>query len=295
MTSHRWIVYDRSDWRDFLLGRILRDHASVFRAEPSDRCDDLIGLVDGARGFIFHLDCTLTSRFPFCRDLLVERFLSAGRIVINARAVDLRKTTIQQICAGLSLPTTLTTSLGPPGELVVVKTDFNARGAAERRLPKQVQEDLGLSCPETVISRLGYRVMPRIDVPPGWWTDPSLAIERFIANRSDVYYRVYVCRERMAIACAFRPGRIKKMVCGATRHVQLVNLSDHEESVQLDVAFPLRPLRRFLRHLGLDFGTLDVVRDDEPTFYVIDANTTPYWCEQIPGVLSHLAEGLYAD
>lgn len=295
MTSPRWIVYDRSDWRDFLLGKILADGAPVVRAEPSDDCDVLLRLADGAQGFIFHLDCTLTSRFPLCRDRLIQTLRTAGCVVLNARAVDLRKTTIQKICARLSMPTTLAASQGAADELVVVKTDFNARGAAERGLPEQVQRDLGVSCPETVISRFGYRVLARAEVPRGWWADPSLAIERFIANRSDVYYRAYVCRDRVAIACAFRPGRIKKMVCGATRHVQLARLSDPVESVLLDVPFPLGMLSKFVRSMGLDFGTLDIVRDDEPTFHVIDANTTPYWCEQIPGVLTHLAEGLYAD
>jgi hypothetical protein len=223
---------------------------------------------------------------------LIDNLLSAGRIVVNQRAVDLRKSTIQRICAELSLPTTRTTSRGRPDELVVVKTTLNSFGAAERRLPQNLRDELGVSCPDTVISQRGYRVIPRVDVPDQWWSEPALTIERFVANRSDVYYRVYVCRDKVAIACAHRPGRIKKMVCGATRYVQFVNLSDLNESVQLDVAFPIRPVARFLESIGLDFGTLDVVRDDQSTFCIIDANTTPYWCEEIPGVLDHLAAGL---
>ena len=295
MTGARWVVYDRSDWHDFLLARILREGSSVVRAELSDACDDLVRLAQVSRGFIFHLDCSLTTRFPLCRDRVIRSLADGPCAVLNARAVDLRKTTIQRICARLSMPTTLVGRMGPDDELLVVKTDFNARGAAERRLPEGVREELGLSCPETVISRFGFRVLRRVDVPLPWWDDPSLAIERYVANRSDVYYRAYVCRDRMAIACAHRPGRIKKMVCGATRHVQFVRLSEQRESIELDVTFPLGPLGNFIRSMGLDFGTLDIVRNDAPTFYVIDANTTPYWCEQIPGVLSHLAEGLYSD
>jgi len=292
MARSKWIVYDRSDWRDFLLGRLLQDRVSLIRAEPSDVCEDLVAAASHARGFIFHLDCTLTERFPFCRRQLIDNLLSAGRIVVNRRAVDLRKSTIQRICAELSLPETLTTIQGRPDELVVVKTTLNSFGAAERQLPQNLRDELGVSCPDTVISKRGYRVIPRVEVPVQWWSEPSLTIERFVANSSDVYYRVYVCRDKVAIACAYRPGRIKKMICGATRHIQFVNLSHRDESVQLDVAFPIRPVARFLESVGLDFGTLDIVRDDQSNFYIIDANTTPYWCEEIPGVLDHLAGGL---
>jgi hypothetical protein len=155
-----------------------------------------------------------------------------------------------------------------------------------------MRDELGVPHPETVGLRWGYRVMRRADVPPSWWLDPALTIERFVANASDVYYRVYVSRRHAAVACARRPGRIKKMVCGATRDVRFVDLSDTPDFVQLDVPFPVGQVTRFVDRIGLDFGTLDVVRDDWSTFHVIDANTTPYWCEEIPGVIDHLRTAL---
>lgn len=295
MTGAGWIVYDRSVWRGFLLSRVLGDRARLIHADPSDVCEDVLAIATDAGGFIFHLDCTITERFPFCRQQLIDALLSTARIVLNHRAVDIRKTTIQRICAELSLPTTVATGHGRPDELVVVKTTLNSRGVAERLMPPRMRDEIGVSCPDTVISRWGYRVMRRGEVPTQWWHDPSLTVERFVANHSDVYYRVYVCRHNVAIACANRPGPIKKMVCGVTRDVQFVDLSSNSEFTQLDVAFPVRQVARFIERIGLNFGTLDVVRDDDPTFYIVDANTTPYWCEEIPGVLDHLTAGLSLD
>ena len=293
MDTAEWIVYDRSLWYDFLLDRVLERRASRLNAEPSDVCETLLGLASGARGFIFHLDCTITERFPSCRQDLIDGLTSAGLIVINHKAVDLRKGTIQAICGDLLLSTTIATAHGKQDELLIVKTTLNCRGGAERRLPPRTREDLGLLYSDTVISQEGYRVMPRADVPAQWWDDATLTIERFVSNRSEVYYRVYVCGANVAVACAHRPEPIKKMICGATRCVQFVNLSDGVDHVQLDVPFPMQDVTRFLGRIGMEFGTLDVVRDDQPRFYIIDANTTPYWCEEIPGVLDHLRTGLY--
>jgi hypothetical protein len=290
-----WIVYDRSVWRDFLLGRLLRDRARLVQADPSDLCADLLAIAADAPGFIFHLDCTVTARFPFCRHQLIDGLVAAGRTVLNSRAVDLSKPALQRICGDLALPTTIASAEGDAAELVIVKTTLNSLGAAERLLPAAMRNDLGLPPLEAVNLRRGYRVMPRRQVPAAWWHDPALTIERFVANHSDVYYRVYVCRKMAAVACAYRPGRVKKMVCGATRNVALVDLANDPEFVSLDVPFPVRQVARFVARLGLDFGTLDVVRDDRHSFHIIDANATPYWCEEIPGVLDHLGAGFALD
>ena len=36
-------------------------------------------------------------------------------------------------------------------------------------------------------------------------------------------------------------------------------------------------INKFCNHFKLDFGALDVMRNDNNQFYIIDVNTTPYW------------------
>ena len=50
----------------------------------------------------------------------------------------------------------------------------------------------------------------------------------------------------------------------------------------------LEQLSAFVTAIGLDFGTIDAVCDNEGRHYIIDLNTTPFYRTQDPDIVDHL-------
>ncbi len=249
---------------------------------------------DGTTHFAFHLNCTITERFPEERAALVEALTSRGVRVLNAGASDISKQRVQRLCAELGLNTVTAPREGDPDEMVIVKTDLNFGGDSEWALSAEQRSALGISEGSDIIWMPNhYRVLARKDAEPQWWADQRLVCERYVANRDERWYRVFCFLDRMAVCELSNPNQIKKVNESAVLRVWMVPLA--EEAAPADAPAGLvESLRRFVRAFPLDFGTVDVVADDAGGHYIIDVNTTAAYNYPIEGVVEYMRGAIRA-
>jgi hypothetical protein len=178
--------------------------------------------------------------------------------------------------------------------MVIVKTDLNFGGDSEWALSDEQRVALGIREGSDIIWKPNhYRVLPRKDVEGPWWDDPRLVRERFIVNRDDRWYRVFLFLDRLAVCELSNPNQIKKVNESRVLRVWLVSLT--ERVVPADApAGLIESLRRFVLAFPLDFGTVDVVADDAGAHYIIDVNTTAAYNYPIDGVIAHMRAALIA-
>jgi hypothetical protein len=291
------VIYQWNAWNNFLLPRLLPNSIRI-DANVTDRATAVMRQVpETTRLFAFHVDCTNTARFPLERDQLIHRLRDMGARVINASMTDISKRRVQQMCASLGLPTVTTTAAGPADELLMIKTDLNSAGLPESRLGYLNRWRLGVRSPKVITGRGDYRVLPRSEIPAHWWTDETLVIQKYIANRRDAWYRVYawfdriavfegICRtlvRRMHRAEQKRSGHyIEDPIAGAT----FVGGDDCAPGTLLDYVF------RFRSSHELAFCSLDVMEDNNGDLYIVDLNVTPFCRDSNAGYVQFLQNGV---
>lgn len=239
--------------------------------------------------FCFHVDLTHTSAVPIDRSALVQRLQALGMAVVNESLTDISKRNVQSCCRACSLPTTAAPYEGNPDELLIVKTDLNYGGHPERQLDSSERLLVGLPEPygHQRTSR-AYTISRRQDVPPEAWWRAELVVERFIANDAGLFFRAHVFLDRVVITAAVVRDTVKELQWGIPRQdfyfdgeaavpdaAQVYDLSSYCD--RGEIAANLPPLRRFCRRIGLDFGAIDIVVDNDRRWYVVDANATPFW------------------
>ena len=122
-------------------------------------------------------------------------------------------------------------------------------------------------------------------------------MEKYINNEQNTYYRCWVFRERIVLVEMSNPDLVKKMGRSRLlRHWTMVS-SDGDISHASSSDYPvlmIRDLIKFKDRFLPDFGTIDVVKDDDERPFIIDVNTTPYYNVHlpIPHLIEHLGQGL---
>lgn len=145
---------------------------------------------------------------------------------------------------------------------VIVKTDLNHSGFAERRHNRHaLRAGRPIPFPDTP-DATDYIVYDDLaSLPPRVWDDPQLVVERFVPERELDGYAL-----RFWVFCGDR-GR-------CTRHVSpkpMVKAKDVIRRESVDVPEELQRLRE---RLGFDYGKFDfAVHDGRPI--LLDANRTP--------------------
>jgi len=280
-SSERVAVLEWRAWEGFLLRHVLGDDAvrietDPFREFPSAQFDRVC---DSCAAVCFHINLSLRSRLPLGIRELTDRFMARGVYVINGFVQDIRKSTLHAHLETIGLASPKAAQSGSSDEILFVKTDLNYGGELERWLPPESIAAAGL---EDLISRdIGayrYQTVPRKMVPESTWTDPTVVVEKYIANSEDSFYRVYFSGKQIIIVKAFAPHIIKKL-SGDSRDTnfvtdleQLKAGTDHSEisaTLKRDVA-------TFVEHSPVEFGCIDVVHDGRDHHYIIDLNLTPY-------------------
>ncbi len=278
-------VYEWRAWDKFLI----RDVAPTARPLPARIGDDgeavLARLGDDARCLLFHLPLSRTRRLPLDRPRLRQALAERGIAVLNARVTDATKRAIQRHCRRLGLPCAAAPRDGDPDELLIVKSNDNYGAAYEKELTADERAFLGLDDPSGAPDATGYPVLPRREVPPGAYSDPTLSVERYIANRENAIYRVYVAGNRIVVGEYVSTATIKKGATTVKRRFwyesAAVSLSpgdgpDPTAGGPASRRLLVETVTRFAVGFGLDFGALDVARSDAGDYYVIDVNVTPW-------------------
>src|SRR5207247_1498186 len=135
----------------------------------------------------------------------------------------------------------------------------------------------------------------RKDVADRVWSTEHLVVERFVTNRTDRFYRVYLAGNAVVVSRVIDRSLFKKMPVGIPREsfYFAADRTPFEGAAPAEVARVAVHANRFAEVAHMDFGALDVVTDDEGALCVIDANGTPHWgAGGHPELLTYLADGL---
>ena len=294
----RVALYEWNTGDDFLI-RHLFPEAAVVPASLDDTYQSLArGLPEDLQLFAPHLNCTLTAGFPRERSKLLEELRARGVHVLNERVTDISKKSLQATCARAGLPTTKADSEGDPDETLIVKTNLNFGGATEWALSSEERVELGLGMGSDIIWKPDhYQVLPRKEVERKWWTDENLIIERFIENRSDIWYRAFLIFDRVFLTELKSPGRIKKVwdseLTGSWKSgfgpEWQDTIPDSGPAGQI-----LRDLALYVSETGLEFGAVDFVLSEQGRPFLIDLNSTPAYHYPLPGLVEHLRNDPHA-
>ena len=230
--------------------------------------------------FLFHIDVTFAHRVPICRPALVQALAKRGVRVLNPRVTDISKRSLQEYCRELGLNTTAATRRGDPDDLLIVKTNLNAGGWAERLLTAKQRRLAGLGDPPRAVKgQRDYKILPRKKIKPSWWDDRQLVVERYIQNRENRVYKIYLLLDRLTLSAAVDPSRIKTMEHASWRVTSLLTAAENGIQVLKQASdYPERLLDQalpFVRYLSLDFGSIEIVADDAGECYIVDLNATP--------------------
>lgn len=300
MTTNRaTAVYHWRAWDDFLIVRLIPD-AVVIQGGFDHKLDDILGAVpDGVSAFLPHLACTVTTNFPACRKELMSALKSRSIRVLNRDVVDISKKALQRCCAQAKLPVSLAMEDGDPAGLVIVKTNSNFGGKNELTLSDDQRSSLGVRkhSKEIIKGPYQYLIRPRKEIPANWWADDNLIIENYIDNDQDIYYRCWIAGDHLALIEMSNPARVKKMgKSRLLRHWMITLAKDSAPTISASDS-PRRmieDLATFKTSFSLDFGSVDIVVNEDRVPYIIDVNSTPYYNTQleVPGMTEHLAAGL---
>jgi hypothetical protein len=273
-----WAVYEWKSWEGFLLPNIVSQHQRI-KARVRDTPEKILRqLSDRVEVFLFHIDLSVTDRFPYQRAELLAGLNKRRLVILNASLTDITKGNLRRVGElwGLWPPG----FHGPfrPDEMVIVKTAMNCGGEMERLLSPREREALGISEPHPDFVGWGdYRVSLASDVKPSWWHDSRLCIQKYVSNLNDIIYRVYVIGSRAVISEIREPGLIKKTINIITRKNRLVNLAPVRSNRGYRRRSVLEATKLVADAFSLEYGTIDIAIDDSGNTFVIDINTTPHW------------------
>jgi hypothetical protein len=277
MPDMRLAIYYWNTLDGYLLGKLVEgeDVVRIAAVEGMDVAGISEMVSSDVDGFLFHIDLTQDAPVlrPEVRRRLIDELSGAGIGVINGGVVDISKRMIHRHNRLVGLPDASADRSGPGDERLIVKTDRNSGGDPEHL-------SLGQARNPIIPGPADYRILTRRDVPDEWWTLEGIHIERFIVNVDQEFYRFHRLGTHVVVSEAWSEHEIKRMdgTCPQTDHrldlAEIAGLDPGRHGAWLGAA---RTGEIFARTFGLDYGAIDIMRDDLGRFFVIDVNKTPYW------------------
>ena len=292
------VVYHWRGFEGFLIQKIA-PRAMALEAHPEDSVQDVLeNLPDHPGVFLFQLNCSITRNFPPCRDALKLALIASGWILCNEDVEDITKRSLQRVLLEHGCNSVSIQRHGPLNELVVIKSNYNWGGSKEKELSEAQRHQLDVThIPREGMDQKSYLAWPRRKVAKTSWDDPSLTIERYVGNRKKIYYRISVAGTRLHLVELANPHRIKKVAKSRVLDHFEVDLRSGPWLSHPRANRVLAEAVSTIRLLRLDFGSIDVVIDDDGNPYVIDVNITPWFNKHthFPELLHHLSHGQVRD
>jgi len=227
---------------------------------------------------------------------LLDTVKENGGTVWNVRIRDIRKSVVQDVARRIGLPTTGVGTGVPPDTPVLLKTELNARGRPETRLSNAALERLGLSRLAEPVCAPEYQKLRAGELTLETWEDPRLHIERYIHRGDGTFYRVFFAGVRCILCEGRSQAVIKRMEIADGRQDFLLHRALAGDALVSNMlgaprAAVFAAAVVFSDAFGLDFGSIDLVVDDDDAVYVVDVNVTPYWGGRavLDSYLEHLA------
>ena len=204
----------------------------------------------------------------------VTEFLAHYPNVANRRVVDISKRRISRYLVGPD-----DAWAGP----VIVKSDSNYGGQVDRR---RADAEPSPAAPPRLLPphRGDYEVYAGIAAVPSLvWRDPTLVVERFLAERKGELYglrQLMVCGNRFATRLQWSTAPVVKGKTVVER--------------QIIYDPPPPEVRAVVDEHGLDFGKVDFTIIDGKAFVFDIARTPtgPVLIKENPGVIGFLAKGI---
>jgi hypothetical protein len=290
-----FVIYEWNAWWQFKLVRAMPE-AHRLTARPGEHAQHVLDRCPPtATAFAFHVNATFSGKFPHERSVLIAGLEARGIVPINGAITDISKRWVQAQCAACGLPVTTAASEGDPDERLIVKTNHNYGGRSERLLAAADLTGLGVPSPSAVVvDPRAYPIVARRAIPGAWWVDPALTIERFIENRHNRIYRVSLAGRRFDVMRLINTRLLKKV---DDSQEKVVMMCDRDRLARGDVrgveAHVSAAVVRFVDAANLDFGSLDVIADDDGRAYILDVNTTPYGATNSLRRLLSIRRGLF--
>jgi len=201
---------------------------------------------------------------------------------------------LQGLCKQLGLNNTAAPVEGDENELLIVKTNFNYGGKAEKKLLRSEARRLNLNS-LNYNADIMYPVIERNKIKNEDWNNENLVIEKYIANKYDHIYRVYKLLDKIVISEVIENNVIKKLRVVTQRSNYYYDLNNKNvlSGPNLKFNLLLADIICLSEAMHLDFAAIDVVKSDENEYYIIDVNLTPTWTRgDSPELINFLAEGL---
>ncbi len=288
---------------DDFLSHVLLPEAPRLRLQPpAHPVQVLAALPRGCRLVLPALNLTEPWRVLPAVTELRAALEQRGIRLLNAWVEDQGKHHLQARLRRLGLPSAEATADGDPDEPLLVKSELNSGALVERRLSPAQRAALGLApVAERVPTRDAYPQLPRRQIPPDWFADPALMIERFVQRQDRLCFRLFQAGRH-----GFLISRRSERPVARTANAEMAAtypLTSGPTGWQTTVAMPaylpalLAAAWQVTQDSGLDVGALDIVVSDAGLPYVVDLNVTPFHgiLRQEQAMNQHLRAGLDVD
>jgi hypothetical protein len=274
-------VYEWRAWDTFLFP-VLFKSAIRIKGDIAQKNKYILNKVKRSNSyFLFHVNLSDSSRFFEDKETLCQQLKSRNIKYLNKDVTNISKRFVQDTCLLLGLNTTRALQDGDPDDLLIIKTNDNFAGINESNLTDAQKVKLGITITSSN-QNAEYAVTKRRNIEQNIWSDSSRFIEHYISNTNNLYYRVYKINNRTAISEASEINLIKKMPDGIKRKNYYFDTlaEDSFDGERADIKELYFIIDKFCTHIKLDFGAIDVVRNDNDQFYIIDVNNTPTWLKK---------------
>jgi hypothetical protein len=283
-------VIEWNAWIDFLAPAIW-PAANWIGARPGQDAMDLVDSVpSGTTHVLYQINLSDWTRFLRNEEELLVWFRARGIKPLNHRAKEISKRHLATNCRLLGLPDLTAERQGDPNQMLFIKTNSNCGGEPEINLSPAAKRMLGVIDEDTPIHGSGgYLVRRRCEIPCDWWDHTGLCIQRLVTNQSGTFRRIYVVGDRLVISESTTAATIKKMGYGLPRTNWYLESGQPMLTTPQNLISLSRRARLLSWQIGMDFGALDVVIDEDQHNYFCDVNPTPYWGEDEASLTTYLS------
>jgi hypothetical protein len=276
------LVYEWQAWDGFLISHLIADYCRMPASYLDKPADFDRYLTPNIKAVLLQINLSEQGLYPQKRQQIIDYLQSRNILVLNLHIVDITKSALHSLLESVGLPHLGVTQdlRGAPQGLsddtqVFVKSNLNWGGEVEERLPKELHAKF-IGNQKRAITRFDeYYLSTKKNVPTDAWQDPTIAIERYVTNDENSFYRVYALGESVVVVKAHSDHLIKKISGdGRDKNFLLSKLQLQTEQTLLPKGLQ-ELLSAFTQRVLIDYFCLDIVHDNE-NFYVVDLNTTPY-------------------
>jgi len=286
------LVYHWQAWEDFYISHLV-DPSCQIQARYTDDFQHIIRhLGPNIRAVLFQINLSRADLFPQRRRQMVAMLQRRGLVVLNTEVQDITKRNLHRMLKHAGLGSLKAGRSGPAEEMLFLKTNLNFGGMIEQCMTRSLRRIFLPAPPCPIQGWDEYFAAMRCNVPQAYWSDPSIVIERYIANPEDSFYRVYGFGDAIVVVEGRAPQLIKKLW---GRRDEPHHLLTRSQLRSRKTALPRDlqgVLKRFIAHYPLAYFCLDLVHDGQ-RHYIIDLNLTPYSDprRQTPEIRAFLARG----